>query len=358
MPLASQQIRFCSSDGYRIAYAVAGRGPYLVKAAHYLTNVEHDWDNPAAGPWLHRLARSHTLIRYDERGMGLSDREVPEISLDAWVRDLESVVDVAGLERFPLLGLSQGAAIAIAYAAKHPERVSHLILYGSFARGRLMRDPTPEQIVEAEAMVKLAEVGWGRDNPAFRQMFTSQILPNATPEQHHAFNELQRLSATPEMAARIMRLFDRLEVSDLARSIACPTLVMHTRQDARIPFEEGRRVAALIPGARFVPLTGTNHLLTEGNPALTAFLEELSGFLAAGGVRPAPTASHWLLTQLTPREREILHRIARGLANAEIANDLDVSEKTVRNHITRLFDKLQVNTRAQAIVLARDAGIG
>ena len=356
MTTATQQIRFCLSDGIRIAYAISGEGPPIVKAASYITHLEHDWTSPTAQPWLTALNRTHTLVRYDERGTGLSDWDVNDVSFEGWVHDLEAVVTAAGLHRFALLGISQGGSIATAYAVRHPERVSHLILHGAFARGRLRRNPTPQQVEEAETMAKLAELGWGRDNPAFRAVFTMQLLPGGTQEQHRAFNDMQRLSASPQMAARMMRTFDRLDVSELAPRVRCPTLVTHARDDGRVPFEEGRRIASMIPGARFVPLETANHIPLEGEPALAHFLREIEEFLAIADDRGAPPLAG--LSELTAREREVLERVAEGLANDEIAHDLSLSPKTVRNHVTRIFDKLQVTTRAQAIVRARDSGLG
>ncbi len=290
MQAAGQRIGFCASaDGARIAYATVGSGPPLVKAANWLSHLEFDWNSPVWRHWLLALSRDHTLVRYDERGCGLSDWSNVEFSLDAWVRDLEAVVDNLGLERFPLLGISQGGPIAIAYAVRHPERVSHLILYGSYARGRQHRALSPAQQEERELMLRMIAVGWGRDHPAFRQVFTSYFIPDATREQADWFNELQRITATPENAERIARTFDQLDVRKLAPKLALPALVLHVSGDLRIPFEEGRRVAKLIPGARFVPLEGRNHILMESEPAWPRFLREVREFL--GVPQPEETPS-------------------------------------------------------------------
>jgi DNA-binding SARP family transcriptional activator/pimeloyl-ACP methyl ester carboxylesterase len=277
----SQTIRFCTApDGVRLAYAVVGEGPVLVKAANWLSHLEYDMNSPVWRHWLTGLASHRTLVRYDERGCGLSDWNVEEFSLDAWVMDLETVVDALGLERFPLLGISQGASIAVAYTVRHPEKVSHLILYGGYVRGRHHRDLTPEQKNELEVMLQLIKIGWGKDHPAFRQVFSMLFLPEGTPEQIHAFNELERVTTTPEIAARIVGGFQTIDVRDQARQITQPTLVLHAKDDLRIPFEEGRLMAALIPNARLVPLESKNHILLEGEPAWQRFLDEVNAFLA------------------------------------------------------------------------------
>ncbi len=276
-----QSIRFCrSADGVGLAYATIGAGPPLVKAANWLSHLEYDWQSPIWRHWLIGLAQQHTLIRYDERGCGLSDWNVNDFSLEAWVSDLEAVIDAAGVERFPLIGLSQGGPIAIAYATRHPERVSHLILYGSYARGKLKRELTPEKIDEIETLVKLIRIGWGRDNPAFRQLFASMFIPDATLEQYRWFNDLQRASASPENAARLVEGFNEIDVRPLAAQLNLPTLVLHARGDMRIPFEEGRLLAALIPGAQLVTLESNNHILLEHEPAWQKFLSEVHEFLA------------------------------------------------------------------------------
>jgi pimeloyl-ACP methyl ester carboxylesterase len=276
----SQTIRFCSTpDGVRLAYAIVGQGPVLVKAANWLSHLEYDWDSPVWRHWLMALARNHTLVRYDERGCGLSDWYVDEFTLDAWVTDLETVVDALGLERFPLLGISQGASIAVEYAVRHPEKVSRLILYGGYIRGRLHRDLTPAQLEEMEVMIQLIRIGWGKEHAAFRQVFASLFLPEGTPEQLQAFNELERVTSSPEIAARIVNGFQAIDVQEQARQITQPTLVLHARGDLRIPFEEGRLTAATIPNARLVTLESKNHILLEEEPAWKRFLEEVNSFL-------------------------------------------------------------------------------
>jgi DNA-binding winged helix-turn-helix (wHTH) protein/pimeloyl-ACP methyl ester carboxylesterase len=274
-----QAIRFCTaSDGVRIAYALAGHGPPLVKAGNWLNHLEYDWQSPIWSHLLHALAAEHLLIRYDARGNGLSDWDVDEVSFDGFLRDLESVVEAVRVERFALLGMSQGCALSIAYAARYPERVSHLILYGGFARGRRKRG-SQQEIDSSEAILTLMRQGWGQENPAFRQMFTSLFMPEGSAEQMQWFNDLQRITTSPENAVRLRRAVDEVDVTDLLQQIKVPTLVLHCRNDAMQPFEEGRQVAAGIPGARFVALEGRNHMILEGDTASDRFLDEVRSFL-------------------------------------------------------------------------------
>jgi pimeloyl-ACP methyl ester carboxylesterase/DNA-binding CsgD family transcriptional regulator len=350
----NQQIRFCKArDGVRIAYSTMGSGPPLVKAAHFLTHLEHDLRTPVWRPWLEELSRDRTLVRYDAPGCGLSDRESREVSVDRWLADLEAVVDAAGLDRFALFGGGQGSMTSVAYAVKHPHRVTRLIVYSGYARGLMRRSPTPEQIKHSRLVADLIELAWGQDNPAFRQVFTSLFVPGSSPEVVEWFNELERVSTSPEHAARIVRAFFEADVSELAPRVTCPTLVAHVRGDTRIPFEEGRLLASLIPGARFLPLEGRNHALLPYDPAFAAFFSEVRGFLTAD---EAPPRREPAFGDLTQREREILELLAHGLGNHEIAARLGLSEKTVRNNVTTIFDKLGVTTRAQAVARARDAG--
>jgi class 3 adenylate cyclase/pimeloyl-ACP methyl ester carboxylesterase len=275
-----QEIHFCQTrDGVQLAYSRMGQGLPLVKTGNWMTHLEFDFESPI---WRHlygELSRNHTLIRYDARGNGLSDREVPEVSFEDFVDDLETVVDAAGIDRFALLGISQGCAVSIAYSVRHPDRVSHLILFGGFAVGWKKRARTEAEKESGEAMLTLMRLGWGQENPAFRQMFTSQFIPEATKEQADWFNELQRISSSPGDAVRNLLATGEVDVTPLLSQIRVPTLVMHSRQEARVPFELGRRMAAGIPGARFVPLESRNHLILEHEPAFARFLEEIRSFL-------------------------------------------------------------------------------
>ena len=277
-----QEIHFCQTrDGVQLAYARIGQGLPLVKTGHWMTHIEFDLESPIWRHLYQELSRDHSFFRYDARGNGLSDREVPDITFEKFVDDLEAVVDAAGIDRFALLGISQGCAVSIAYAVRHPERVSHLVLLGGFAVGWRKRARTEAEKEAGEAMLTLMRIGWGQENPAFRQMFTSQFIPGANKEQADWFNEFQRISSSPADAARNLLANGEADVSSLLSQVKVPTLVMHARHDARVPFESGRRLAAGIPCARFVPLESRNHVMLEGEPALARFLEELRSFLGA-----------------------------------------------------------------------------
>jgi len=355
MSSPTQKIRFLRShDGARLAYAASGQGPTVIKAATWLSHLEYDWESPVWQHVLHSFSARYRLLRYDERGCGLSDWQVPDLSFESWVRDLEAVADEAGGERFALLGVSQGASIAIAYAVRHPERVTHLVLQGGYARGRLVRSATRQQAEEAEMMCRLAELGWGRADPSFRQFFTTQFIPGGTPEQHAWFNELERVSTSPANAAQFMREFNTIDVSALLPRVRCPTLVLHSRDDVRVPFEEGRLLAMQIPGATLVPIDSRNHLLLESEPGWARARDAIEQFLPAAGA----AAADGPLAGLTPRLRRLLELLAQGRDNAQIAAALGLSEKTVRNQVSLLFDRLGVESRAMAIVTAREQGLG
>lgn len=277
-----QHIAFCrATDGVRLAYAVAGEGPPLVRAANWMTHLGYDIESPVWRHWVRDLAAAHTFIRYDERGCGLSDWQAGEFTFDDWVADLETVVEALGLERFPLLGVSQGGAVAVAYAARHPERVSKLVLCGAYARGRAVRAMSEEEKRAAALDLDLARVGWGRDDPAFRQVFAAQFLPDGTRADWEAFDHLQRRTTSPENAVRFLGEFARIDVRDLASGVSCPTLIMHSREDHRVPMQYGEELAALIPDSRLVALASNNHLLTETEPAWPVFRDELRAFLGS-----------------------------------------------------------------------------
>jgi pimeloyl-ACP methyl ester carboxylesterase/DNA-binding winged helix-turn-helix (wHTH) protein len=283
-PRPQQQIRYCRSpDGVRVAYATSGTGPPLVKAANWLTHLDLEWSSPIWAHWLDGLAGHRKLVRYDERGCGLSDWDVADFGLDAWVDDLALVVDAAGLDRFALLGVSQGGAVAIAYAVRYPERVERLVLSGAYCRGRVARASTDDELEEARLDLMLGRIGWRRDDPTFRQVFASQFLPDGDRSLWDAFNDLQRATTSTENVVRFLDVFAHLDVSALAPHVRCPTLILHARDDLRVPRSQAQELAALIPDSELRFLESRNHILTAGEPAWPVFLAEVDRFLA---VRP------------------------------------------------------------------------
>lgn len=355
----NQQIRFCSTrDGAKLAYAVSGKGPPLVMSATWLTHLEHQWHSLAWRPWLEAFSRNHTLLRYDSRGCGLSDRAVEHVSFDTWVSDLECVIEAAGFERFALLGTCQGGPIALEYAARHPKRVSHLVLYGTYVRGRFKRTGIPNQVEKAKVLLDLLRLGWGQENHAFLQVWAAQFQPGGTIEHLRSWCDQQRAATSAETAALLLPISWHLDMTETARRITVPTLVLHPEHDAVVPIEEGRLLAGLIPNCRFVQLEGQNHMPLAGEPMWPKLLAEVRGFLQSGANERPSVPGGLPLEALTSQERNVLEHIAQGLDNAEIAASLGLSEKTVRNHITRVFSKIGVQHRYQAIVRARDAGLG
>lgn len=349
-----QTIRFVKAPGgVRLAVGVSGGGPPIIKAANWLSHLEFDWHSPVWRHWFQFFSSTHQLMRYDPRGCGLSDWEVDDLCQARQLEDLEAVIDAMGLERFPLLGISQGGATCIEYAVKHPERVSKLILYGAYAEGWAQRGEEARRA--GMALVELIRQGWWQDNPAFRQLFGSLFIPDANAEQIRWFSDLMRTTTRPEIAARIFESFGNINVRSSLSQVKVPTIVIHARGDARIPLDQGRLLAAEISGAQFVTLEGRNHILIEAEAAWEHFKEAFNEFLgvAAPSARPEPAR----LDELTARENGILHLVALGHGNADIAQQLFISEKTVRNHLTSIFEKLGVDSRARAIIVARDRGL-
>jgi pimeloyl-ACP methyl ester carboxylesterase/DNA-binding CsgD family transcriptional regulator len=354
----AEQIRFCASrDDTRIAYTTCGSGPPLVWAAHWVQHLKVDWDSPVWGPWLRLLTRRHALIRYSWRGCGLSDRDEVQFAHDRYVEDLEAVIDAAGAERFVLFGMSSGARISMTYAVRHPMRVSQLVLLGSSPCGRVARGQSKAMAEEEETRLKAVEIGWTNATPAYGQFFTALHIPDANAEQMCAYNELLRFTTSPANAVAIMRSLHRADVRDIVPKVNCPALVMHSRGDSIIPFDEGRRVAAQIPGARFVPLESRNHLIVDSEPAWQQVTHAMDEFLPASTNKPS-TVTRLRVGELTVREHQVLELVAQGLDNEAIGTRLKISEKTVRNHVSVILAKLDVNSRVQAVVCAREAGFG
>jgi pimeloyl-ACP methyl ester carboxylesterase len=295
-----QQIRFCTTpDGVRLGYAIRGRGPPIVRVATWLTHLDYDLESPVWRHWVNEFADGHQFVRYDERGCGLSDREVGDLSIDAWVTDLETVIDDAGLDRFALLGISQGAAISVVYAVRHPERVTHLVLYGGYLRGRHFRGVEAQR--EEKALISVIRAGWTDPDPTFRHLFSMLFLPYGTAEQMSWYDAMQRRSTSASIAARLFEARGKINVAELAPAVTAPTLVAHARGDRGVPVEEGRLLGALIPGARLVLLESDNHILLEDEPAWPRFVSEVRSFLGTSraSVRPSIGA-------LSRREREVL----------------------------------------------------
>lgn len=338
-----QQIRFCTApDGVRLAYAMHGRGPAIVKVANWVTHVESDWESPLWRHWWQELGRDNQVVRYDIRGCGLSDRDPERLSLDAFVEDLETVVGAARLGRFTLLGISQGAAAAICYAVRHPDRVSHLVLYGGYARGRRARGLSEDERAEDELLQSIVRIGWGKADPEFRRVFTTRFVPEATVEQMRWFEEMMRVSVSPRMAARLRDVWAGIDVTDLLAQVTAPTLVAHGRGDVACPFEEGRLLATGIPNARLLPLDSRNHTLLATEPAWQVFVTALRAFLG-GDPRTAPVTPH---ESLSDREGQVLDLLAGGLTNEQIADHLCISPRTVERHLSNLYAKLGVSGKA------------
>jgi pimeloyl-ACP methyl ester carboxylesterase/DNA-binding CsgD family transcriptional regulator len=353
-----QEIRFCTtSDGVRIAYASVGRGPVLVKAPNWMTHLEYEWESPVWRHWWQELARDYTVIRFDQRGSGLSDWNIPEASFESWVSDLEAVVEATAVDRFALLGISQGGPVAVDYAVRHPEKVTRLILYGAYSRGRVKRG---EPLSELEATMTLMRQGWGRDNPAYRMMFTSQFMPGATLEQMTWFNELQRISTNGENAARVQWIGSHIDILDRLPKVTAPTLVLHATRDQRVNFNEGRQLASLIPKAYLVPLDSQNHLTLADEPAWEKLIGNVRHFMATGlplPEEPNKTEMPVGSAGLTPREVEVLRLIAEGRSNQEIAQELVISFNTVTNHVKNILGKTGCANRTEAASYAYQRGI-
>jgi len=335
----AQRIRFCrGAGGVRLAYATHGNGPPLLVVSCWLSHLQHDWQSPVWRHFLDDLGRVTSLIRYDERGFGLSDWTVSDFSLAARVTDLEAIVAELGLERLSLLGMSGGSPVAMAFAAAHPERVDRLVLYGGSPLGRHTPSPTEQEL----AFVAMIRAGWAQEDPLFRRVFTNIFIPGASEEQMGWFDELQRMSTSTDNAvdSRLARM--EVNVADLLPRVTAPTLVVHARGDRATPFDDARLTASLIPNARLVPLDSSNHILLANEPAWRAFIEEVTAFMApAASTKPAGDG----LKDLSAREREVLRLAAEGRSNAEIAGALVLSTRTVERHLSNAYLKLGISGR-------------
>lgn len=353
-PTPTHELRFTRvASGARIAWALSGRtadavAPTLVRVAHWMTHVEHDLRSPLWQGWLDRLGRVFRVVRYDERGCGLSTADDLVPDLEIAVEELDAVVQAHGRQPVVLLGISGAAPPAIAYAARHPERVSHLVLLGGFTHGLMHRQPSPETLAWHDAQLRLVELGWGRNDPAVQEFFTSRFLPEGSPAARASLNEQQRLSCDGRRAAALLRARARLDVRTLAPLVRAPTLVLHSQGDLAVPVSLGHELAAAIPGARFESLPSRNHIPLPGEAAFERLCDALVTFVSAPDVTAA---------RLTARERDLAHLVGQGLDNLQIAARLGVAEKTVRNQLGGLYAKLGVEGRPQAVVRARDLGL-
>ena len=347
-----QDLRFCrSADGVRIAYAQHGSGPPLVIATCWLSHLQYDWQSPVWRHFLAALGEIATVVRYDERGHGLSDWDVDDFSLEARIADLEAVVDDAGLDRFALMAMSQGGPPSIAYAVRHPERISRLIFYGSYAAA--FRDPTPQDLELDATFEQLIKVGWARPDSAFRRVFTSLMIPGASEDQMRWLDELQRVSTSAKNALDARRQRKRANVVDLLAQLDASTLILHSRHDQMNDFEESRFLASMIAGSRLVVLDSLNHIVLGDEPAWPVFLDEVASFLAADR-RPATAAGIDAASLLSPRELDVLRLAAEGQDNAGIAQSLTLSVRTVERHLHNTYTKLGIQGKsARAAAVAR-----
>ena len=346
-----QELRFCrSADGTAIAYAVHGAGPPLLIDACWLSHLQFDWQSPVWRHYLVELGKVATVIRFDERGHGLSDRDVVDHSTQRRIEDLEAVADHAGLDRFALLAMAQGGPISVEYAVRHPERLSRLVFYGSYAGA--LANASPEEIALDDAFDALIKVGWERPTPEFRRVFTTMMIPDATEEQMGWLDELQRQAVTAETAILARRQRRQADARHLLGELDLPVLVVHSRGDRMNTFDEARHLASHIPGARLVALESSNHILLEDEPAWPVFVREVSDFLAADRAPGQATAD--LTTLLSPRELDVLGLVAEGADNEAIAARLHLSVRTVERHLQHVYAKLELRGRtARAAAVAR-----
>lgn len=342
-------VRFArSADGVQLAWASEGDGPLVIKTAHWLSHLQHDWESPVWSHWLRFFTGHFRFVRYDDRGNGLSGPPQGPPSIERWLSDFETIVDaVQPTEPFILLGASQGAATAIAYAARHPERIAKLILYGGYSRGWEVRGD-PETIKLFQAVAKVMKVAWGLEDPLFRQFITGRCIPGGSPEQVRWFNDLCARATCPDVAAEYLLARGKVDVSGLLTEIKVPTLIAHAAGDQVAPIDESKLMARQIPGARSIYFDSPNHVLLEAERAWQQFKSAVLEFVQ--DKEPIPDRLRATVAKLSPRERDIVELIAEAKSNRGIAEELGISEKTVRNHVSSIFQKLNVRTRAEAML--------
>jgi pimeloyl-ACP methyl ester carboxylesterase/DNA-binding CsgD family transcriptional regulator len=351
MAAFAESIRFCTSrDGTRIAYAISGHGPPIIRLAGLFTHLEFDRTSSIWRPWIAALEKGRQLIRYDARGSGMSDTDAVKFSFEQYIQDLEAVAAATDLRRFALFGIGGPAALAVAYAVRHPEQVTHLILYAPFTQGRLARAATAAEKDEIELTLKLMSLGFSNEDPSRRQMVASQFLPDGTAEQLKDFGDLLRLTSAAHDTVEFLRPWYSADIRASLPRVRCPTLVLHPRAGFRVPLEEGRLVAQSIPNARLVPLKTRNTYLPANDPAWPQVIAEIDGFLPLAA-EPTATGS-FPLDKLTARERAVFGAVVQGLGNKAIARRFGIADKTVRNHLSSIFRKLDITNRAQLIVQA------
>lgn len=341
----SQCIRFCRTrTGARIAYAVHGDGPPLVIAGCWLSHLQHDFTSPVWRHFVDYLGTIATVIRYDEPGFGLSEREVDDFGLDTRLDALESVVAAAGFDRFSLMGIAHGGPVAIAYAHRHPARVQRLAFYGSYAAE--LPDPTTEQLAFAKVLDDMVRVGWGRADATFRRVFTSMMIPGGGEREMRWLDELQRLAVDADVLVRAREAGRAADTRHLLAGLSIPALVLHSRGDRLAPFDHAVDMATDLADARMVPLASANHIILEDEPAWTEMKTELAAFLRPTGTATLPDAGHRCLADLTVRELEILRHAATGLDNQAVADQLVLSVRTVERHMQNVYTKLGVTGRS------------
>lgn len=353
---SAQQVRFCRApDGARIAYAVHGSGPPLLISTCWLSHLQFDWESPVWRHFLSDLGRFATVIRFDERGHGLSDWDVTDHSLPARIGDLEAVAEAAGFQRFALMAMAQGGPVAISYAARHPERVERLLFYGSYSSAA--HGLTREELELEDAFGQLIKLGWARPDSTFRRVFTSLMIPNASPEQMRWLDDLQRVAASASTAFIARQQRFAADADSLLSALDLPTLILHSVGDRMNPFQYGRHLAASIAGARLVALDSENHIVLEDEPAWAVFRAEVERFLtsdrlAAPGQTESASAPPPLGELLSARELEVLRLAAEGRDNSEIAARLQLSVRTVERHLQNVYGKLELRGPSARVAAA------